>query len=174
MRSDAVELGPQLAFEARGWRCAGHPTKGWASCHPCWANGVAGSQQSRYLESTARRSSSVACAVGDRCLSLADQPGDDHMTNAVHALPGEVLFHVEVIRQEMRTIKSAPHDEVLLPLKRWRRRSISCLKRQAGLPRPWLPKSACSSAAAAAVSSYLMLNRDLRGPACAQFTYEGF
>jgi len=33
-------------------------------------------------------------------------------TNAVHALPGEVLFHVEVMRQEMTTIKTAPHEEV--------------------------------------------------------------
>jgi hypothetical protein len=33
-------------------------------------------------------------------------------TNAVHALPGEVLFHVEVMRQEMKTIKTAPQEEV--------------------------------------------------------------
>jgi hypothetical protein len=33
-------------------------------------------------------------------------------TNAVHALPGEVLFHVDVMRQEMKTIKTAPHEEV--------------------------------------------------------------
>jgi hypothetical protein len=33
-------------------------------------------------------------------------------TNAVHALPGEVLFHVEVMRQEMKTIKAAPLEEV--------------------------------------------------------------
>jgi hypothetical protein len=32
-------------------------------------------------------------------------------TNAVHALPGEVLFHVEVMRQEMKTIKTAPLEE---------------------------------------------------------------
>jgi hypothetical protein len=50
---------------------------------------------------------------GGVCLSLADEPGDDHMTtNAVHALPGEVLFHVEVMRQEMKTVKTAPHEEV--------------------------------------------------------------
>jgi hypothetical protein len=33
-------------------------------------------------------------------------------TKAVHALPGEVLFHVEVIRQEMKTIKTAAREEV--------------------------------------------------------------
>jgi len=33
-------------------------------------------------------------------------------TNAVYALPGEVLFHVEVMRQEMKTIKTAPREEV--------------------------------------------------------------
>jgi sugar-specific transcriptional regulator TrmB len=33
-------------------------------------------------------------------------------TKAVHALPGEVLFHVEVMRQEMKTIKTAPPKEV--------------------------------------------------------------
>jgi hypothetical protein len=32
-------------------------------------------------------------------------------TNAIHVLPGEVLFHVEVMRQEMKTIKTAPHEE---------------------------------------------------------------
>jgi hypothetical protein len=31
---------------------------------------------------------------------------------AVHALPGEVLFHVEVMRQEMETIKTASLEEV--------------------------------------------------------------
>jgi hypothetical protein len=33
-------------------------------------------------------------------------------TNAVHALPGEVLFHVEVIPQEIKAIKTAPPKEV--------------------------------------------------------------
>jgi hypothetical protein len=33
-------------------------------------------------------------------------------TNAVHAPPGEVLFHVEVMRQEMKTIKTAPQEQV--------------------------------------------------------------
>jgi hypothetical protein len=32
-------------------------------------------------------------------------------TNAVCALPGEVLFHAEMMRQEMKTIKAAPHEE---------------------------------------------------------------
>jgi hypothetical protein len=30
----------------------------------------------------------------------------------LHVLPGEVLFHVEVMRQEMKTIKAGPHEEV--------------------------------------------------------------
>jgi hypothetical protein len=59
------------------------------------------------------RDESVARSVAGRCLGLADEPGDDHMTtNAVRALPSKVLFHVEVMRQEMKTVKTAPHDEV--------------------------------------------------------------
>jgi hypothetical protein len=30
----------------------------------------------------------------------------------LHVLPGEVLFHVEVMRQEMKTIKAGPNGEV--------------------------------------------------------------
>jgi hypothetical protein len=33
-------------------------------------------------------------------------------TNAVHALPGEILFQVEVMRQELKTIKTAPQEQV--------------------------------------------------------------
>jgi hypothetical protein len=32
-------------------------------------------------------------------------------TNAIHALPGEVQFHVEVMRQEMKAIKTSPREE---------------------------------------------------------------
>jgi hypothetical protein len=40
-------------------------------------------------------------------------PGDDYMTtNAAHALPGEALFHVEVMRQEMKTIKTPAPKEI--------------------------------------------------------------
>jgi hypothetical protein len=38
-------------------------------------------------------------------------------TNAVHALPGEVPFHVEVMRQEMKTTMTAPHKEVAAALR---------------------------------------------------------
>ena len=39
-------------------------------------------------------------------------------TNAVHALPGEVLFHVEVMRQEIKTIKTAPPKEIAAAIKK--------------------------------------------------------
>jgi hypothetical protein len=47
------------------------------------------------------------------CGRPATNEGDDDMTtDAVYALPGEVLFDVEVMRQEIKTIKMAPHEEV--------------------------------------------------------------
>jgi hypothetical protein len=46
-------------------------------------------------------------------LQIGRRTRDDYITtNAVHALPGEVLFHVEVMRQEMKTIKTAAPEEI--------------------------------------------------------------
>jgi hypothetical protein len=49
--------------------------------------------------------------ASDVLWETCDEPGDDHMTtNAVYALPGEVMFRVEVMRPEMKTMKTAPHE----------------------------------------------------------------
>jgi hypothetical protein len=84
--------------------------------------------------------------VGDLWLSLADEPGDDHMTtNAVRALPGEVLFQVEVMRQEMKTVKMAPHKEVAAAIEKMEGEINLSFERQARLPRKWLPKRASTN-----------------------------
>jgi hypothetical protein len=92
---------------------------------------------------------------GDLCLSLADELGDDYMTtNAVHALPGEVLFHVEVMRQEMKTVKTAPHEEVAAAIEKMEEEINLLFEKQARLPRKWQRKRASTNFGEAAPRPY--------------------
>jgi hypothetical protein len=66
-------------------------------------------------------------------------------TNAVHALPGEVLFHVEVMRQEMKTIKTAPQEEVAAAIEKMEEEINLLFEKARRLPRKGLPKRASTN-----------------------------
>jgi hypothetical protein len=88
--------------------------------------------------------------------------GTTMTTNAVRELPDQVLFHVEVMRQEIKTIKTHPSRKSPLPSKKWRKRSTFCLKRQARLQKKWPPKRVRSSAASQSPRHLIVSHAELR------------
>jgi hypothetical protein len=68
-------------------------------------------------------------------------------TNAVRELPDQFLFHVEVMRQEMKTIETAPLREVAAAVEKMEEEINLPFERQATLQKKWPLKRACSSAA---------------------------